>query len=113
MSLSTLAAVAGDPATMLVAAGILDKANQFVSDGTNLLKGAGAALALYLLLKNLLASFTVVRLITSGLLAGALIWLVSNLNFVSDRVGEEVNKPAAAAVVNAVAQLPAWPFGQV
>lgn len=111
MSLSTLAAATGDPATMLVAAGILDKANQFVSDGTNLLKGAGALLALYLLLKNVLASFTVVRLITSGLLAGALVWLVSNLDFVSDKVDEEVNKPSAAAVVHAVAQLPVWPVG--
>jgi hypothetical protein len=108
----TLAVAATDPTVTFVAAGILDKANRFISDGTNLLKSAGVALALYLLLKNLMASFTVVRLITSGLLAGALVWLVSNMSSVSDSVGDEVNKPAVA-VVGIVTLLPVGPFGQV
>lgn len=113
MSVSTLAAAVADPTVALVAAGILDKADQFISDGTNVLKSAGIALALFLLLKNLMASFTVVRLITSGLLAGALVWLVSNLNIVSDSVGDEIDSPAAAAVIDAVVHLPVLPLGPV
>ncbi len=90
---------AADSVNAVLAVGIVEKANQFISDGTELLKGAAGALALYFLIKNLVRSFTFVTLIVSGLLAGLLIWIVGNMNVVKDMTGDEINKPSASATV--------------
>ncbi|MFH5207883.1 hypothetical protein [Antrihabitans spumae] len=105
--MSVLLAAATDPATVVLAEGIFTKANGLVDSGTDLLRSAAGALAIFFLLKNLIASFTVVRLVTSALIGGALLWVVFNMNTISDSTGEELAAThAAPAVVLTVAALP-------
>ena len=96
----SVALAATDPHNAILAAGLFDKAQEFTSNGKLLLQSAAGCLVLFFLLKNLMASFTVARLITSALIGGAALWVVFNMDVLKDSTGEEFESaPAAVSIV--------------
>lgn len=93
----SIALAATDPNNAVLAVGLFDKAQEFTSDGKLLLQSAAGCLVLFFLLKNLMASFTVARLISSALIGGAALWVVFNMDVLKDSTGEELESAPAAA----------------
>ena len=96
------ALAATDPSNAVLAIGLFDKAQEITSDGKLLLQSAAGCLVLFFVLKNLMASFTVARLIISALIGGAALWVVFNMDVLKDSTGEELE--SAPAVVHIVAE---------
>ncbi|GAB20529.1 hypothetical protein GOEFS_119_00190 [Gordonia effusa NBRC 100432] len=68
--------------------------NHLIQQSVTLLTSAGSALGMYFVIKHLIESFTVVRLVMALLLAGLMIYGITNLSTFSSKWDKTVNSSA-------------------
>ena len=86
----SLALAAADPNTAIVAAGVFEKIGELTNNGKVALQSAASCLVLDFLLRNLMQSFTIARLVVSALIGAAALWVVFNMDSLKDRTGEDL-----------------------
>ncbi|NHP17822.1 hypothetical protein G8767_30190 [Rhodococcus sp. IC4_135] len=86
----SIALAAADPNTAVLAAGVFDKIAELTSNGKLALQSAAGCLVLFFLLRNLIQSFTIARLVVTSLICAAALWVVFNMDSLKDRTGEDL-----------------------
>lgn len=89
-----------DTHSVLLSAGWFDTANGWADDGETLLKNAAACIAIFFIIRQMIASFTVTRLVAALLLSGGLLWGVNNVDIIESKVDDDIAATGQVGVVD-------------
>lgn len=88
-----------DPDQAILAASLTERASSLLNSAEGLLKAALVVIVLFFLIKNLVESFTVARLIISTVIGAAAVAIGTNMSIFADSAEEEFENTAHPAQI--------------